>query len=225
MAAGEGRRLRPLTERWPKPILPIDGRAVVATLLRELKTAGCEPVTVVTGHLAEQVERLLGDGSGFGLELRYARQARPDGSADAVSRGLAVGAGPPLIVTTADTVFRRGDLADFAAAFGAAGTPGAVAVRRSPAGAAVEVEGGLVRRIGGDAADPFAHAGVWGLGPQLVSYLEGLAGPPFELGEAYGRAIGAGLEILAVEVGPTRDLTDPLDLVDENFPYLKDVIE
>ena len=88
MAAGEGRRLRPVTERWPKPILPIDGHPVIATLLRELRSAGCERVTVVTGHLAEQVERLLGDGSGFGLELRYARQPRPDGSADAVSRAV-----------------------------------------------------------------------------------------------------------------------------------------
>ena len=74
MAAGEGRRLRPLTERWPKPLLPIDGRPVIATLLRELRAAGCLRVTVVTGHLAEQVERLLGDGSGFGLELRTDRR-------------------------------------------------------------------------------------------------------------------------------------------------------
>jgi NDP-sugar pyrophosphorylase family protein len=55
MAAGEGTRLRPLTERWPKPVLPIDGRPVIATLLRELAAAGCERVYIVTGHLAEQV--------------------------------------------------------------------------------------------------------------------------------------------------------------------------
>ena len=42
MAAGEGRRLRPVTERWPKPILPIDGKPVVAMLLRELAAAGIE---------------------------------------------------------------------------------------------------------------------------------------------------------------------------------------
>ena len=121
MAAGKGRRLRPVTERWPKPILPVDGRPVVATVLRELRGAGCDRVTVVTGHLAQQVEALLGDGSAFGLELRYARQARPDGSADAVSHGLAAGAEPPLLVVTADTVFRRCDLARFAAAFAEAG--------------------------------------------------------------------------------------------------------
>ena len=39
LAAGEGRRLRPLTEQWPKPILPIDGRPVIATLLVELRAA------------------------------------------------------------------------------------------------------------------------------------------------------------------------------------------
>src|SRR2546423_11867454 len=105
MAAGEGRRLRPLTERWPKPVLPVDGRPVIATVLRDLGAAGCERVTVVVGHLAEQVERLLGDGSGFGLEIAYARQPVADGSADAVRRALDAGAAPPLLITTADTVF------------------------------------------------------------------------------------------------------------------------
>ena len=59
MAAGEGTRLRPLTERWPKPVLPIDGRPVVVTLVHELAAAGCGTIVVVTGHLREQVEELL----------------------------------------------------------------------------------------------------------------------------------------------------------------------
>jgi NDP-sugar pyrophosphorylase family protein len=223
MAAGEGRRLRPVTQRWPKPILPIDGRPVIATLLRELRSAGCERVTVVTGHLAEQVEGLLGDGSAFGLELRYARQPRPQGSADAVSRGLGNGAQPPLVITTADTVFRPGDLSRFTAAFADGSSAGAVAIRRDPPPgpqrAGVDVERGLVRRIaGGDT--PFAHASLWGLGPELVRYLEGLGGPPFELAQAYQRAIDHGVRVSAFEVGRTRDLTDALDLVQENFPYL-----
>jgi bifunctional UDP-N-acetylglucosamine pyrophosphorylase/glucosamine-1-phosphate N-acetyltransferase len=224
MAAGEGRRLRPVTARWPKPILPIDGRAVVATVLRELRAAGCERVTVVTGYLAEQIEGLLGDGSGFGLELQYARQPRPDGSADAVSRGLAAGAEVPLLVATADTVFRPGDPARFAAAFVQAGAPGAVAVRRDPPPgpqrAGVEVDDGIVRRIAAAGETPFAHASLWGVGRELTTYLGGLGGPPFELAEAFQRAIDDGLRVSAFEVGPTRDLTDPLDLVRENFPYL-----
>jgi len=224
MAAGEGRRLRPVTNRWPKPILPIDGRPVIATLLRELQAAESKRVTVVTGHLAEQVERLLGDGSAFGMELRYARQPRPDGSADAVSAALSAGAEPPLLVATADTLFRRGDAARFAAGFASAGAPGTVAVRREPppgsSRAGVELEDGFVQRIVAAGETPFAHAALWGLGPELVPYLQGLAGPPFELAEAYQRAIDDGMSVSAFEVGQTRDLTDPLDLVEENFPYL-----
>jgi len=225
IAAGEGRRLRPVTDRWPKPVLPIDGRPVVATVLRELRGAGCERITVVTGYLAEQVERLLGDGSAFRLELRYARQPRPDGSADAVSRGLAAGAEAPLLVATADTVFRPGELARFATAFAEAGTHGAVAIRRDPppgpGRARVDVDDGFATRISLAGESPFAHASLWGLGPELTPYLTGLGGPPFELLEAYQHAIGDGLRISAFEVGPTRDLTDPLDLVKENFVYLR----
>ncbi|HET7857105.1 MAG TPA: sugar phosphate nucleotidyltransferase, partial [Gaiellaceae bacterium] len=85
MAAGEGRRLRPLTELWPKPVLPIDGRPVIVTLLHDLADVGVERATVVTGHLAEQVEALAA-GSEPRLELRFVRQPEPLGSADAVRR-------------------------------------------------------------------------------------------------------------------------------------------
>src|SRR5262249_20411418 len=107
MAAGEGRRLRPLSERYAKPVLPIDGRPVIVTLLHELRASGIEQVTVVTGHLAEQVEVLL---AGFPLDLRFVRQPEPRGSADAVRRGLG---GLPALVTAADTVFTAGDVGRF----------------------------------------------------------------------------------------------------------------
>ncbi len=108
MAAGEGRRLRPLTDRYAKAILPIDGRPVIATLLRELTAAGCVEATVVIGRLGEQVEALLGDGGAFGLRLRFVRQPQPIGSADAVRRALAAGAEAPVLVTASDTVFSPG---------------------------------------------------------------------------------------------------------------------
>jgi len=61
---------------------------------------------------------------------------------------------------------------------------------------------------------------LWGLGEALVAELEGLHGPPFELGEAYQRGIDSGQEIRAVLIGGTRDVTAPADLVIENFAYL-----
>jgi NDP-sugar pyrophosphorylase family protein len=191
MAAGEGRRLRPLTERWPKPVLPIDGVPVIAALMRELAAAGLGPVTVVTGHLAEQVEELLGDGAAFGLELRYARQPRPDGSADAVRRAIEAGARPPLVVSGADKRYRPGDVARFAEAFDASGAAAALAV---------EPDG--------------ASAPLWGLTDAVR--LTGVPGPPYELLDAV-----ADFELAKLPIGKTRDLTDPLDLVKENFSYLR----
>jgi CTP:molybdopterin cytidylyltransferase MocA len=194
MAAGEGRRMRPLSERWPKPVLPIDGRPVVASLLRELAASGLTDVTVVTGHLAEQVEELLGDGSAFGVEVGYVRQPEPDGSADAVRRAVDAGAEPPLVVSAADTLYTAGDTGRFAAALVASGKPSALAY--APDG---------------------TPAPLWGLTAAVTDLFDDLPGPPFELLEAVQRAG----EVARVEIGQTRDVTGPLDLVRENFLYLR----
>ena len=224
MAAGEGSRLRPLTEDWPKPILPIDGRPVIATLLRDLAGAGIGHVVVVTGHLAEQVEALVGDGAGFGVRVAYARQPGVLGSGDVVRRGLQAGAELPLLVAAADTVFAAGDVARFAAE--STGAPGALAVRREPAPDpphrwGTRVENGLVVEVlDRSRASDVSGAPLWALGRELVPYLDGLSGPPYELADAYERAVADGLEIRGIEIGKTRDLTHPADLVRENFTYL-----
>jgi NDP-sugar pyrophosphorylase family protein len=226
MAAGEGSRLRPITDRWPKPVLPIDGRPVIATLLRELAATGCDLAVVVTGHLAEQVEELTGDGSAFGLEVRTARQPGVLGSADAVQRGLAAGAVPPCLVVAADTVFTPGDVRRFVEAFASSGAAGAMSGRRDPAAvlpqrAPIKIVDGLVEKpIDDDPGNPLGSAPLWGLGPELVPYLADLAGPPYELNHAFVNGIAAGLAIAGVEIGKTRDLTHPEDLILENFTYL-----
>jgi len=54
----------------------------------------------------------------------------------------------------------------------------------------------------------------------VLPRLETVPGPPFELAAAFRDDAGPGIDILALEVGPTRDLTRPEDVVVENFPYL-----
>jgi GTP:adenosylcobinamide-phosphate guanylyltransferase len=218
MAAGEGTRLRPLTEHWPKPVLPIDGRPVIATLARALAAAGCERLIVVTGHLAEQVETLLGDGSAFGVPVAYVRQPRPDGSADAVRKAFAGGAVAPALVAAADTLFMRATLEQFLKEWH--GAPGAIAARRgqprSGRKPGVDVR---IARAHPD-ADDLTAVPLWGIGPEIVSFLENLPGPPYELADVFGRALDAGVEVRGVVVPGTRDLTHPVDVIRENFPYL-----
>lgn len=224
MAAGEGRRLRPLTERWPKAILPIDGRPVIATLLRELAAAGVARVWLVTGHLRESVRALVGDGTAFGLEVRDVQQPAVLGSADAVARAVEAGASLPLVVCAADTVFRAGDISSFIDEFGHRDVAGAIAVRSDPppgpARPRIVVGDGFVREVAsGDAGERLSGAPLWALGPSVVELLR-CDREPYELENSFRAAINAGARIAAIEIGKTRDLTYPLDLVEENFPYL-----
>lgn len=217
MSAGLGTRLRPLTELYAKAVLPIDGRPVVAQLLRELAAAGCPRVTVVVGYLGEQVQRLLGDGSAFGVALRYVRQPQPDGSADAVRRA---GEEPPYLVLAADTVFPVGAIGSIAHRTPAAG---AMAVRRRPERLPIRIRAGVVERVldpGGPG--PFSGAPLWAVGAPVHERLC-LDDRPWELGNAFQAAIDAGEQIAAVEIGTTRDLTTPLDVLEQNFSYLSDL--
>jgi dTDP-glucose pyrophosphorylase len=155
--------------------------------------------------------------------VRFADQPSPNGSADAVYRALAAGAAPACLVAGADTVFGAGDVGRFVeAAQGRA----AIAVRLDPPPApphryAVASHDGIVSTVlDDDRANPFAAAPLWLLTDEVVPHICSDE-PPYELGNAFQAAIEAGVPVSAVEIGKTRDLTDPLDLVEENFPYLK----
>jgi NDP-sugar pyrophosphorylase family protein len=218
MAAGLGTRLAPLTDCWPKPVLPIDGRPVVVTLVHELAAAGIERFVVVTGHLAEQVEALLAP---LPYELRFVTQPERLGSADAVARA---GAKAPYLVSAADTRFAAGDLTRFASV--ARDLDGAIAVRRQPGrppGSEIEVDDGRVIRLkAARTADGWTAAPLWCLGPAVARHLEPLPGrAPHELTDVFQLAIDAGAAVSAIQVGRTRDLTTPTDLVRENFDYLR----
>jgi hypothetical protein len=168
----------------------------------------------VIGHLGEQVQRLLGDGSGFGVVLRYARQPQADGSADAVRRA---GEEPPYLVVAADTVFPAGAIASFAHRPQPAG---AIAVRRLPGRLPVRVRDGVVERVlDPDGPGPLSGAPLWAVGAPVHERLC-LDNRPWELGNAFQAAIDAGERIAAVEIGSTRDLTAPFDVLERNFPYL-----
>jgi hypothetical protein len=54
----------------------------------------------------------------------------------------------------------------------------------------------------------------------VLDGLEALPGPPYELATLFQRAVDRGSAIAGVEIGKTRDLTTPFDVIEENFPYL-----
>jgi MurNAc alpha-1-phosphate uridylyltransferase len=71
LAAGRGERMRPLTQATPKPLLPVGGKPLIEWHLDALARAGIAEVVVNVSHLREQFSPTLGDGSRFGLSIRY----------------------------------------------------------------------------------------------------------------------------------------------------------
>lgn len=70
-AAGLGERMRPLTDRTPKPLLPVGGKPLIVWHLEKLAAVGVSEVVINTSWLAEQFPLALGDGGRWGLRLAY----------------------------------------------------------------------------------------------------------------------------------------------------------
>lgn len=77
LAAGRGERMRPLTDRLPKPLLPVGGKPLIAWHLERLAAAGFHEVVINHAWLGHEIERALGDGAAFGLRIRYSPRTRP----------------------------------------------------------------------------------------------------------------------------------------------------
>lgn len=70
-AAGRGERMRPLTDRTPKPLLALAGKPLIVWHLEKLAAAGVREVVINTAHLAEQFPDALGDGRQWGLNITF----------------------------------------------------------------------------------------------------------------------------------------------------------
>ena len=71
LAAGRGERMRPLTDTTPKPLLLAGGKPLIVWHLERLADSGFRDVVINHAHLSAQIEAALGDGSQFGLSIRY----------------------------------------------------------------------------------------------------------------------------------------------------------
>jgi mannose-1-phosphate guanylyltransferase/phosphomannomutase len=84
MAGGEGTRLRPLTANQPKPMLPLGNRPMMEHIVRHVHNHGFRDIVVTVQFLASQVRNYFGDGSDMGVDLTYATETTPLGTAGSV---------------------------------------------------------------------------------------------------------------------------------------------
>ena len=89
LAAGRGKRMRPLSDACPKPLLAVHGKRLIEWHLEALARAGVREVVVNTDWLEEQIVETLGDGSRYGVAIAYSREGRDHGGALETAGGIA----------------------------------------------------------------------------------------------------------------------------------------
>ncbi|MBC8024038.1 MAG: nucleotidyltransferase family protein [Burkholderiales bacterium] len=102
LAAGRGERLRPLTDRVPKPLLVAGGRALVEWQVESLALAGFTDLVVNYAHLGTMIEEALGDGRRFGARIRYSPESPALETAGGIAKALALLPREPLLVVSSD---------------------------------------------------------------------------------------------------------------------------
>ncbi len=102
LAAGLGERMRPLTDRTPKPLLEVGGKPLVIWQIERLRDAGFTELVINHAHLGQQIEEVLGEGGALGVRIRYSREPEPLESAGGIATALPLLGDAPFLVTNGD---------------------------------------------------------------------------------------------------------------------------
>jgi len=81
LAGGRGTRLKPYTTVFPKPLMPVGDKPILEIIIRQLKSHGLEDIVIAVGHLGELIMSFFGDGSNFGVNIKYSKEDKPLGTA------------------------------------------------------------------------------------------------------------------------------------------------
>lgn len=85
MAGGLGTRLRPLTEKCPKPLLTVGEKPILETILESFKSQGFYRFYLSVNYCSEMIKEYFGDGSRYGVDISYLQEEKPLGTAGALS--------------------------------------------------------------------------------------------------------------------------------------------
>lgn len=102
LAAGRGERMRPLTDTMPKPLLCVAGKPLITWHLEKLARAGFKHVVINHAWLGDRIESALGDGSQWGLSIRYSAEGTALETAGGIATALPLLGEEPFLVINGD---------------------------------------------------------------------------------------------------------------------------
>jgi len=220
LAAGRGERMRPLTDRIPKPLVPVAGKALIDYVLDHLAAAGVEHAVVNVHHLADLIERHLAGRKAPRITISDERHALLD-TGGGVVKALGKLGGAPFFHVNSDTLWLDGvqpNLQRLAAAFDPDSmdallllAPVTDSVGYAGRGDFTMGADGRLRRRGEQQVAPFVYAGAALFRPELF---EGAPAGAFSLTRLFDRAAEAGrlhglrLEGLWMHVGTPEAIAE-----------------
>ena len=198
LAAGLGTRMRPITNTLPKPLVKVDGVALIDHLIAPLREAGVTDIVVNVHHLADMMEQHLASCASPRIHISDERMALLD-SGGGVKKALAHFGDAPFFILNADSFWIDGpvpNLARMKAAWDPALMDMLLLVAPTPAATGYEGRGdffmaadGTLKRRGEKLVAPFVYAGVIITTP---AFFRDTPDGPFSLNLLFNRAIEAG---------------------------------
>ena len=102
LAAGFGKRMRPLTDHCPKPLLPVAGKPLIVHHLERLVAANITQVVINVSYRAEQIMAALGDGTNYGVQIRWSQEATPLETGGGIHQALPLLGNAPFLLVNGD---------------------------------------------------------------------------------------------------------------------------
>jgi len=212
LAAGAGTRMRPLTDRRPKPTVPVADRTLVEHVVDGARAAGASRVVVVVGYAADAVREALAD-----RDVEFAVQERQQGTADAVRAARSALDDAPFAVLNGDVLYDRASLSDL---YDAGPAVGAYRVDDPKNYGVLELDDDQVRGVVEKPANPasnLVNAGAYVFPAAARDWLDVPESDrgEYELTDVLERACGA-VDVRAVPVDRWLDVGRPWELLAAN---------
>ena len=216
LAAGEGKRMHPLTYTRPKVMLPIAGRPIIEHLLLGFKEAGISDFLLVIGYHGEIVRDYFGDGRRWGMNIDYVIQRKQLGTADALKMVERL-VSAKFLIANGDVIVKKEDIAALAARD--VNTMGLVKKENAAGVGVVEVEDNKIVRIYEKMENPptqLVNTGIYFLTSEIFSAISATPQSPrgeYELTDSLQLLIDRGTTVSYHILDYWLDLSYPWDLL------------
>jgi UDP-N-acetylglucosamine diphosphorylase/glucosamine-1-phosphate N-acetyltransferase len=225
LAAGEGKRMAPLTATRPKVMLPVANRPMIEHLICAVRDAGIDSFVIVVGYREKEIRDYFGDGEGWGVSIRYTVQRTQGGTGDALraAKGLVKG---QFLLMNGDMIITADDIRSICAS--PAPAVGVVESETPEQYGVITETGGMVTGIYEKSLDPpgnLINAGIYLFDDDIFAEADRLVPSPrgeYELTDALTPAISRG-ELRAVRLVSWCDIGAPWNLLEANEDALSDM--